>query len=144
MPRLQSYCVLSLRILERMPACLPGFHLANGRLCRLHSFCMTKLFDVLMWSCRSLGPENLLLKGATLKNTQKIYGKLNDIDFIPVFSIIQGSSLSEKLIPLLLLFFFKVLQFIPAWRQRWLSTTRASLRNALLWRSKLMKQCKQV
>ncbi|XP_042168356.1 phospholipid-transporting ATPase 11C-like [Oncorhynchus tshawytscha] len=28
---------------------------------------------------RSLGPENLLLKGATLKNTQKIYGELQDI-----------------------------------------------------------------
>lgn len=25
---------------------------------------------------RSLGPENLLLKGATLKNTKKIYGEL--------------------------------------------------------------------
>lgn len=24
---------------------------------------------------RSLGPENLLLKGATLKNTKKIYGE---------------------------------------------------------------------
>ena len=29
-----------------------------------------------------------------------------------------------------------MLQFTPAWRQRWLSTTRASLRNDLLWRSK--------
>lgn len=25
---------------------------------------------------RSLGPENLLLKGATLKNTKKIYGEV--------------------------------------------------------------------
>lgn len=31
--------------------------------------------------------------------------------------------------------FLKVLQFTLAWRQRWRSTTRASLRNALLWRS---------
>lgn len=50
---------------------------------------------------------------------------------------IGGRSVSKKLIPLsLLLFFCKVLQFTLAWRQRWLSTTRASLRNALLWRSK--------
>lgn len=88
-PRLQSYCVLSLRILEWMPACLPGFHLENGGVCGLHSFCVTKLFDLLMWSCRSLGPENLLLKGATLKNTQKIYGESKDIDFITITWIAQ-------------------------------------------------------
>uniref|UniRef100_A0A671USA4 Phospholipid-transporting ATPase n=1 Tax=Sparus aurata TaxID=8175 RepID=A0A671USA4_SPAAU len=35
---------------------------------------LTKLSDLLMGLCRSLGPENLLLKGATLKNTQKICG----------------------------------------------------------------------
>lgn len=34
--------------------------------------------------------------------------------------------------------FLKVLQFTLAWRQRWLSTTRASLRNALLWKSKFI------
>lgn len=28
-----------------------------------------------IYSFRPLGPENLLLKGATLKNTKKIYGK---------------------------------------------------------------------
>lgn len=83
-PRLQSYCVLSLRILEWMPTCLPGFHLENGGVCGLHSFRLTKLFDLLMWLCRSLGPENLLLKGATLKNTQKICGESKDIDFITI------------------------------------------------------------
>lgn len=77
-PRLQSYSVLSLRILKWMPARLPGFHLENRRVCELHSFCMYKLIDVPMWLCRSLGPENLLLKGATLKNTQKICGESND------------------------------------------------------------------
>lgn len=35
-----------------------------------------------------------------------------------------------------LIFFFKVLQFTPAWRQRWLLTTKENLRNALLWKSK--------
>uniref|UniRef100_A0A7N8WTF2 Phospholipid-transporting ATPase n=1 Tax=Mastacembelus armatus TaxID=205130 RepID=A0A7N8WTF2_9TELE len=40
----------------------------------LYNFSMTKLLDVLMLLSRSLGPENLLLKGATLKNTQKICG----------------------------------------------------------------------
>lgn len=46
------------------------------------------------------------------------------------------SSVSQKLFcHLLFLFFLKVLQFTLAWRQRWRSTTRASLRNALLWRS---------
>lgn len=50
----------------------------------------------------------------------------------------MDSSVSKNLIHLLLLLFFlKVLQFTLAWRQRWLSTTRASLKNALLWRSKL-------
>ncbi len=72
-PRPQSYCVLSLRIVELMPTCLPGFHFPffGG----LHSFRTSKQFDLLMWLSRSLGPENLLLKGATLKNTQKICGK---------------------------------------------------------------------
>lgn len=37
-----------------------------------------------MWLCRSLGPENLLLKGATLKNTQKIYGESESIGFIKI------------------------------------------------------------
>lgn len=45
---------------------------------------VSKVDDAVYWavwiSCvhflfRSLGPENLLLKGATLKNTKKIYGE---------------------------------------------------------------------
>lgn len=45
---------------------------------------VTKVDGAICWavwiSCvhflfRSLGPENLLLKGATLKNTKKIYGE---------------------------------------------------------------------
>ncbi len=48
----------------------------------------------------------------------------------------MDSSVFNNLIHLVLpCFFLKVLQFTLAWRQRWLSTTRASLRNALLWRS---------
>lgn len=84
-PRLQSFCVLSLRILEWMPACLPGFNLEIIRVCGLHSLSLTKLSDVLLWLCRSLGPENLLLKGATLKNTQKISGESNYVDFDAFF-----------------------------------------------------------
>lgn len=43
-----------------------------------------KVDDAIYWAVwincvrflfRSLGPENLLLKGATLKNTKKIYGE---------------------------------------------------------------------
>lgn len=97
-PRLQSYCVLSLRILERMPVCLPVFHLENVGVCGLHSLCMTELFDLLMGFCRSLGPENLLLKGATLKNTQKICGKWNLSCFITITCIIRGSLLSKKVL----------------------------------------------
>lgn len=39
-----------------------------------------------------------------------------------------------------LIFFFKVLQFTPAWRQRWLLTTKENLRNALLWKSKFTRK----
>uniref|UniRef100_A0A8C1R383 Phospholipid-transporting ATPase n=1 Tax=Cyprinus carpio TaxID=7962 RepID=A0A8C1R383_CYPCA len=47
-------------------------------LCTSHSifyhFCCLSVFNHLGTNITSLGPENLLLKGATLKNTKKIYG----------------------------------------------------------------------
>ena len=42
-------------------------------------FSFVTVFSQCVVFFRSLGPENLLLKGATLKNTQKIYGELQDI-----------------------------------------------------------------
>lgn len=50
-----------------------------------------------MWLCRSLGPENLLLKGATLKNTQKICGESNDTDFITAIYINADGSVTKNL-----------------------------------------------
>lgn len=127
-PRLQSSCVFSLHPSEWMPACLSGFHVESVWVCTAQLLCAL-MFAVLVWCYRSLGPENLLLKGATLKNTQKICGRLNAID---------GTLMVDqylKITPLHFLF-SKVLQFTLVWRQRWLSIIRASLRNALLWRSK--------
>lgn len=64
------------RPLERMLERLLGVRAESVGVCWLFSFCVvTLLFGFLMWCGRSLGPENLLLKGATLKNTQKICGK---------------------------------------------------------------------
>lgn len=90
-------------------------------------------FDLLIWLSRSLGPENLLLKGATLKNTQKICGesKHNAIIYWKLFTMKKKKCQ---------LFFFscfclQVLQFTLAWKQKWLLTIRANLRNVLLWRS---------
>lgn len=37
--------------------------------------CSTFLFFFLYTSCRPLGPENLLLRGARLKNTKEIFGE---------------------------------------------------------------------
>lgn len=100
-------------------------------------FTVVKLSGLPLWCCRSLGPENLLLKGATLKNTQKICGKLNGSDFILGAFNVEGRSRSEKANPLSPSPVSKALQFTPAWRQRWLSTIRASHRSGLQLKSKL-------
>lgn len=49
-----------------------------------------------------LGPENLLLKGATLKNTQKICGESENVGFITIRYITEDGLLSKMLTPLFL------------------------------------------
>lgn len=54
-----------------------------------------RLFAFPVFIFRALGPENLLLKGATLKNTKKIYGKQDTVNAIQCCDMFYPLLLSE-------------------------------------------------
>lgn len=85
----------------------------------------------LLCVCRPLGSENLLLRGATLKNTEYIYGNIHLENILRGFTYLHDNCWSK------IELFLQRLPSTPAWKPRWRSTTSPRLRSGPQWKSKL-------